>query len=293
MQTDLKSVYEIFMSFVNDLLGVLPSFLIALAVLVGFVMAGRLSRSAVRKVTSKFWDDKSLQSLATTITSSLFIVVGLFVSAAILFPGLEAGDLVSVLGLSSVALGFAFKDIAQNFLAGVLILSGRPFTIGDQIQTNDFEGTVKEITFRSTEVETYDNEKVIIPNSLIFTNPMTVLTANPARRRSFSTGIGYNEDIEEAREVIYEALTECDLVDSERGSVVRVEEHGGSSINFKIKFWAESDRSSGQGATDQVATRVKYALDEAGIEIPFPQRTLHVAPGTLGEGGQLELQQAS
>jgi small-conductance mechanosensitive channel len=289
MEDQLTSIYDIFTGFLNDALSILPEFITALVVLVAFIVAGRLSRRGARKVAGKVFDDPSLQSLTATITSTVFIVVGLFVSAALLFPGLEAGDLVGVLGLSSVAVGFAFKDIFQNFLAGVLILSRRPFKIGDQIETNSFEGTVEDISFRSTELITFDGEKVVIPNSSIFTNPVTVQTARPLRRSRFSTGIGYDHDIETARQVIIDAVGRCDLVETEPGPTVRVTEHGSSSVNFDVLFWTKSDQSSGNNAKDQVATAVKYALDDAGIEIPFPQQTLHLGRDMVDADGALPL----
>lgn len=289
MEAEIRSVYEIFTGFLNDALGALPDFLMAATVLILFIVAGKTSKSWARRLAEKIWDDPSLQSLAATITSTIFIVLGFFVAAAVLFPGLEAGDLVGVLGLSGVAIGFAFKDIFQNFMAGVLILSRRPFRIGDQITTNEFDGTVHEITFRSTQLETYDGELVIIPNAAIFTNPVQVHTAKPQRRSHFGAGIGYDEDIDTAKRVILDAIVKCDLVADEPAAKVWTIEHGASSINFDVLFWTDSDRASVMDARDQVATAVKYALDEAEIEIPFPQRTLHFSPATLDPEGHLAL----
>lgn len=287
MADDLKSLYDVLVGFLNDAIAALPELILALLVLGLFVLAGRIARRLVMGTSSRVVQDRSLQTLFGTLASVAFIVVGCFVAAAILFPGLEAGDLVGVLGLTSVAVGFAFKDIFQNFLAGILILSRRPFRIGDQIRTNDLEGTVQGISFRSTQIKTYDGERVLIPNATIFTNPMTVFTAYGKRRSHFGTGIAYDADIEAARDVMLRAVCSCELVYDEPAPKVRCVEHADSSIVFDILYWTDADRTSVMDARDQVATSVKYALDKAGIEIPFPQRTLHVAEQFLDRTGKL------
>ncbi|QDG54316.1 mechanosensitive ion channel family protein [Persicimonas caeni] len=270
----LLKLQDVLLEYVNSFLAIVPAIGIAIVVFVVFLVLASLAKRTVSGFSSRFTEDKSLQSLFGTITKVLVIVVGAFAAAAIIFPGLSAGHLVSVLGLSSVAIGFAFKDIFENFLAGILILSGRPFVIGDQIETNGYEGTVEHISIRSTSIETYDGQRVIIPNSAIFTNPMTVRTAFPHRRTTFVTGIGYDEDIETAREVIREAVNGCETVLEDPAPQIFLMEHGDSSVNFHIRYWTPSTISGVKNAQDEVATSVKYALDEAGIEIPYPYRTI-------------------
>lgn len=272
--TQLLEFQDVLLGYANEFIEVLPAIGIAIVVLLIFVGLSSLTKRMVAKFSGRFTDDKSLQSLFGTICKVTVIVIGAFAAAAIIFPGLSAGHLVSVLGLSSVAIGFAFKDVFENFLAGILILSGRPFLIGDQIETNGYEGTVEHISIRSTSLKTYDGQRVIIPNSKIFTNPMTVRTAFPQRRTTFVTGIGYDEDIEAARQVIRDAVESCETVLAEPEPQVFLMEHGDSSVNFHIRYWTKSVISGVKNAQDEVATAVKYALDDAGIEIPYPYRTV-------------------
>jgi small conductance mechanosensitive channel len=269
--SQLLSFGDVMMDYANAAIAVLPAIGIALVVLVASIFASNLARHIVIKLVSRAVEDKSLQSLFGTIAKIAVVLIGLFASAAIIFPGLSAGHLVSVLGLSSVAIGFAFRDIFENFLAGILILSGRPFTIGDAVLTNGHEGVVEHISIRNTNIKTYDGQLVIIPNSMIFTNPMTVRTAFDKRRFSFGTGIGYDEDIEQGREVILETVKSCESVLAEPAPDVLVSGHGDSSVNFEIRFWSSAPPAA---VKDEVATAVKYALDEAGIEIPYPYRTV-------------------
>ena len=270
----IKNISTILESYINGFLEALPTLLIALIVFIIFWMISNLVRTAIEKFSARFTHDRSLQSLFGTLARVTIVLIGMLVAAALIFPGLKAGDLVGVLGLSSVAIGFAFKDIFQNFLAGILILTQRPFTIGDQIAKGDIEGTVNTITIRSTTIRTYDGQHVVVPNSELFTNAVTVRTAEALRRSTFTTGIAYSEDIEAAREVIHKAVEGCEEVVSDPAPQIYVVEHSSSSINFDLRYWTKPEIASVKRALDQVATAVKYALDEAEIEIPYPYRTL-------------------
>ena len=271
---ELKNMVEILEGFANDALERLPSLALALVVFFVFYLISKLVDRLVVSLSSKITQDRSLQRLFATIASVLVIVIGIFVAAAIIFPGLQAGDLVSVLGLSSVAIGFAFKDIFQNFLAGILILTQRPFEIGDQIARGDIEGTVETINIRSTLIRTYDGQRIIVPNSELFTNAVTVRTAFEKRRTTFQAGIAYKEDINEAREVIRRATVACEGVLDDPAPQIYVVAHDDSSVNFDVRYWSNPSKADVVATLDRVATAIKYALDEAGIEIPFPYRTV-------------------
>ena len=139
------------------------------------------------------------------------ILLGLLIALVIAIPGFTPGQLINVLGLSSVAIGFAFRDILQNFFAGILLLLTEPFRIGDQIIVNGFEGTVEEIQTRATYLQTYGGRRVVIPNSNLFTNSVTVNTANEKRRLQYDVGIGYGgDDVDRACALIIEAAREME-----------------------------------------------------------------------------------
>lgn len=133
-------------------------------------------------------------------------MVGLFVALSIVIPTFRAGDLVQLLGISGVAIGFAFRDILQNFLAGILILLTEPFQIDDQIVFKNFEGTVENIETRATTIRTYDGRQIVIPNSELFTNSVTVNTAFENSRLEYDVGIGYGDDIDQAKQLMLEAM---------------------------------------------------------------------------------------
>lgn len=269
------SMSEILQGYLEAFLHHVPTLAIALGVLVVFFILAKMLRSRVEAITARFIDDSSLQNLAGVTTSVVLTVIGIFAAATIVFPGLAPGDLVAVLGLSSVAIGFAFKDIFQNFLAGILLLLQRPFVVGDQIEVNGFCGTIDHIDIRSTSIRSYGGELFVIPNADIYSSPVTVHTDKDIRRSNFDTGVGYGEDIDKARQVIQETVEEqCEFILDEPAPRVIVTGHGDSSVDLRVQYWTESDRRSETLARDQVATSIKYALDEADIEIPYPYRTV-------------------
>ena len=272
----LKGAIEILQGYANDALEHLPKVAIAIVVFLIFLILSKIAVRAVTTVASRTTSDRSLQNLFATVAKVGVIMIGVFASAAIIFPGLKAGDLVGVLGLSSVAIGFAFKDIFQNFFAGILILTQRPFAIGDQIKRGDLEGTVEDISIRNTVLKTYDGERLIVPNSELYVNTVRVFTAYGKRRTVFKAGIAYKEDIEKARAAIRSVLEGCEAVLKDPAPQIYVVEHGESSVNFDVRYWTLPQKADVMKTLDAVATGIKYAFDQAEIEIPFPYRTVEL-----------------
>lgn len=260
----------------------LPHLLIGLVVFFLFVLAGRLARRLGLWLAERSRVDPALGTLLGGLASALLIVLGLFVAAVIVFPAFKPGDLIAGLGITSVAIGFAFKDILQNWLAGVFLLWRRPFQVGDEIRTKGHEGTVEAIAVRSTILKTYDGERVVVPNSDVYTDTLVVRTANEHRRVRFTVGIGYLDSIEEAREAIHGVLRETEGVLDEPGPWVHVAELAPSSVNFVVYFWVEPRQANLLRVSDRVATGIKLALDRVGIDMPYPHTVvlMHDVTGT-------------
>jgi small conductance mechanosensitive channel len=252
------------------LLNRLPHILVSLICIVLFILLAKLIKRMVILAGNRTAMDSMLIDLLGRVVSTLTIVLGILIAAVIIFPTFRPGDLITGLGITSVAIGFAFKDILQNFFAGILILWRRPFLVGDQIRSLNFEGTVEEINIRSTRLKTYDGERVVLPNGDVYTNSILVRTAYDKRRIRFTVGVGYLDDIEEARRVIYEQLEQTEGVLSSPGPWVYVTELAPSAVNFVIYFWVEPDQANVLQVSDRVATGIKVALDRAGIDIPYP-----------------------
>ncbi len=199
---------------------------------------------------------------------------GIALTAIVLFPSVKPGSLLAGLGIGSVAVGFAFKDIFENFFAGMLILFRQPFKINDHIEVDGIEGVVENITIRDTLVRQTDGQPVIIPNSVLFKNPVTVRTDKDSRRVTVMCGVAYDEDVDESREVIRKAVEKVKSVNTDKPIQIFAQSFGASSIDFEVTWWTGSKPVDIRTSRDEVVASVKRALDEAGIEIPYPYQTL-------------------
>ncbi|MXP62145.1 mechanosensitive ion channel family protein [Roseomonas sp. M0104] len=197
------------------------------------------------------------------------IIAGGLLAITIVLPSLNPGDLVAGLGVGSVAIGFAFKDILQNWLAGVLILLRQPFRPGDQIVINGFEGTVEHVEARVTAIRTYDSRMVLVPNSDVYTNAVLVNTAFAKSRSQFDVGIGYGDDIRTARGVILKAIHGLEGVEAEPAPEVLVQDLAAYQVALRIFWWSDPRRHDRIHTRSRVVEAVKYALDGAGIDMPF------------------------
>jgi small-conductance mechanosensitive channel len=273
-----NTLHDLWRSFLAQL----PYVVLGLIVFGIFLVIARILKGVVHTAGERTRIDLTLADLLGRVASFIVTVLGLFVAAVVIFPAFKPGDLVTGLGITSVAIGFAFKDVLQNFFAGILILWRRPFIVGDQIRTKDYEGTVEEITVRSTRLRTYEGERAVLPNGDVYTNAILVRTAYDKRRVKFTVGIGYPDSIEEARKTIKGVLKETNGVLPEPGPWVYVTELAPSSVNFSVYFWVQSSQANVLEVSDRVATGIKNALDRAGIDMPFPHTVVlfHDATGS-------------
>ena len=252
-----------------------PAILIALVVLgVTWYVSNvvrRLTRAAGRRVLK----NKSLRLLLVQTAYVATWSAGIIVACVLAFPGLVLGDIIALLGLSSVAIGFAFQDIFKNFLAGILLLLQEPFQLGDQIVVEGYEGTVEEIAIRSTQIRTYRGEQVVIPNAVVFTNAVQVRTAFSCRRTDLEIGVDYNTPLQEAVDTMLRAVSEVPGVLSKPEPEIDIEAFGDSSIDMIVRYWTEPDRPPVRRTQTKVAIALKAACDRANINIPYPIRTLY------------------
>lgn len=251
-----------------------PNFIAAVVLLLVTWLAAKLARRLATKVMP---GKDGRHSLTLAVRKLLVLgvwVTGLGLTAVVLFPSIKPSSLIAGLGLGSVAIGFAFKDIFENFFAGMLILFRQPFQIGDFIEVEGIDGKIENITIRDTVVRQTDGQPVIIPNSVLFKNPVTVRTDKDRRRVRLMCGVGYGEDVDKARKVIADAIDGVESVMSDQPIQVFAHEFGASSVDFEVTWWTGSAPVDVRRSRDEVIASVKRALDDAGIEIPFPYRTL-------------------
>ena len=282
---DPDVVWQVFSQLFVRLMAHLPYLILGVVVFVFFLVAARLVKRILITAGRRTRLDLTLADLLGRLASAFTIILGLFVAAVVIFPTFNPGDLIAGLGITSVAIGFAFKDVLQNFFAGILILWRRPFIVGDEIKVGTYEGTVEEITTRSTRVKTYDGERAVLPNGDVYTNAVLVRTAYNNRRIRLSVGIGYQDSIEGARSVIRQVLNKTEGVLNEPAPSIFVAELAPSSVNFNVFFWTNSRQINVLRVIDSVMTGIKLGLDEAGIEIPYPHTVVLTQPPTTPRDG--------
>ena len=259
----LQKVMETGMDYGLKLLG-------ALAILiVGAFVIRMIVRSVERAIEKKEIDD----TLKRFFLSALAILLWVFVILAILAKfGVEIAPIIAGLGLVGFAIGFAVQGSLSNFAAGVMIMILRPFHTGDYVDVAGTAGTVKEIGLLSCILTSPDNKMIVIPNAKIFGEVITNVTAYDTRRVDFSVGIGYGDDIDLAKKVCLDVISSDERVMADPEPMAAVVEMGDSSVNLTVRGWtATSDYWS---VFWDCTEKMKKALDEAGVEIPFPQRTV-------------------
>ncbi|GAB5406835.1 MAG: mechanosensitive ion channel family protein [Aureliella sp.] len=234
----------------------------------------RITQYAASKIFDKWHLRSSLQDLLELFASLTVWIVGSLIAAVIVFPGMTPSKALTFFGIGSVAIGFAFKDIFENLFAGVLILWRYPLDRGDLVQIGDTVGTVESITVRNTLLRRLNGELAVVPNGVLFKNEVSVLTNRSLRRTEIQCGVAYGEDVDQSREVIQQAVSQCESVDQTQPLKIMASQFGASSIDFDIVWWSNADPMAQRESRDEVVSAVKRALDEAGIEIPFPYRTL-------------------
>ncbi|GAB5488778.1 MAG: hypothetical protein Pars2KO_23480 [Parasphingorhabdus sp.] len=251
----------------------LPSFAISIVVLCLTWLFAKFATKIANRISNKASIRPSLKELIETLVRLGIWVVGLMITLTILLPGLTPASLIAGLGFGAVAIGFAFQDIFENFMAGILIMVREKMRIGDYIECEGTEGVVEQIALRETHIRRNNMELTIVPNSILFKNPVKILTDLKKRRHEVICGVSYDTDLETAQNTIRDAVKSADHVLVDEAIDVFACEFNSSSVDFRIRWWSGSKPRAMHESRDTVIRSVKRALDAAGIEIPFPYIT--------------------
>ena len=220
MAWQLEPVLTRFQTLTQSLLVSLPNVALGLVLFALFWFTAGVVRRSVQALAERAGQPAGIALVFGRLAGWVILTLGVLVALTVIFPTLTAASLFGALGVSGVAIGFAFKDIFQNLLAGLLILITRPFRIGDQIVSGEHEGTVEDIQVRATLLRTYDNRRVVIPNSELYTNRVIVNTAYDRRRLAVTVGIGYGDDIAQAKRIILDTLAGVEEIRSDPAPAV-------------------------------------------------------------------------
>ena len=258
----------------TQVIAFVPKLVAALVLLVIFwVLAREVGRVLRRLMERADMEDALIGLLVDNIFYYAVMVVGLVMAAAQL--GIQVGAALAGLGVVGLALAFAAQDSVANVISGIIIFWDKPFVVGDWIQVEEQFGRVNNITLRSTRIRTPRNTYVVIPNKSIIDAVLENLSQHGELRVDVAVGIAYKEDIRAARRVLLDAVSKIDTVKSDPAPDVVVEELGDSSVNLKVRMWIDAAKDR-QSTYFNAIEAAKLALDEAGIEIPFPHLQLFV-----------------
>ena len=256
----------------------LPMIATALAVgLIALALALLLAR-VVERTLGRTRADQVAVVLLSRLVRLLGVIGALLLALSV--AGVEVGSVLAGLAVIGVAVGLAVQGILENFIAGVILLVRKPFSAGDQVRSGEFEGTVESLDLRVTRLVDYDGEMVLIPNRDVYNNPLVNLTRRGKRRTVVMVGVDYRDDHDDARAVILEAVLAVDGVLDHPEPEVLLTELGESSVNFEVRYWTRPDIRSVRRTQDRVLAAAKRGIQDAGMTIPWPIRTL-VPDGTF------------
>lgn len=257
-----------------DVVSHVPHRIGAIVLLLVTALASKIIKRTIHEIMKRSKLRHSLRQVILRLVGIVVWIMGLLVIATLLVPGLTPSKALGGLGIVSIAIGFAFRDIFENFFAGILLLWRFPFEDGDFIECEGIMGEVLNVNVRMTELRTVEGEHLILPNSFLYKNPVHVLTAQAQRRQEVTTGIAYGESVDAAVKVLQDALAQCETIDQGRGFEVLPKGFGSSSIDIDLLWWSGARPLEQLRSRGEVVTAAKRALYAAGIEIPFPYRTL-------------------
>ncbi|REJ73805.1 MAG: mechanosensitive ion channel family protein [Acidobacteria bacterium] len=250
-----------------------PRLFAALIVFLVFWILSGVARRLIRTVVGRTKASPALVNILSRLARYTILILGGIM--AISQAGFAVGPLLASVSVLGLAVGLAAQDSLSNLVAGLTILWDRPFSLGDRVTLDDTYGEVTDISIRTTTVRTPSHRELIIPNQEVITNTIINHSRTTDLRLDIALGIGYGEDFDEARRVLIEAAEGSDHTDPERPVKVVMTELADSSVNLELRVWIKDPHKEKPAGFD-LLERAKKALDGAGIEIPFPQRVLHL-----------------
>lgn len=256
----------------------LPNLAVAVAVVVVFWLLARLARNLAKRFLRRVSHSEQVNWLVSEAIFVALMAAGAFMGLGILGLQKTVASLLAGAGILGLALGFAFQDIAANFLAGIYLSVEHPFRRGHLIKTKDWFGVVQDVSLRFTEVLTPQGQLVLIPNKQVFENPIMNYTTRSNRRVDMTIGVSYSDDLEKVRQVALAAIDGIPGRVADKEAELFYDELGDSSITFSLRFWIEfKSQADYLRARSEAVERIKRAFDDHGITMPFPTRTLDFA----------------
>ncbi|CBW25369.1 putative transport-related inner membrane protein [Halobacteriovorax marinus SJ] len=276
-----ENIYSILqekvVSWIGSLLKILPNIIVAFSVILLFILLSHLVKKISTPLLRRFFKSRTVVDLIGTSIYLTILLVGVFISLEVLHLEKTVTSLLAGAGVIGLALGFAFQEIASNFVSGIFIAFKEPYQVGDIVEIDSYLGEVKKISLRTTSIMTFQGLEVLIPNKDMFTKPFINYSTTPTRRLDIKVGVSYSDDLELVTEVTKKALEEIDGRVETSEVEVHFEEFGDSSINLCAKVWIHFTKNYNFfNSRHQAILSIKKHYDENAITIPFPIRTIEM-----------------
>jgi|TARA_R110000737_G_scaffold104095_1_gene137262 small conductance mechanosensitive channel len=271
----IQTVVQKLESWLDTFINMLPNMAVTLLLMVIFLVLAKLGTKLFRKLFYKASNNEALEKLFSTVVYGAILSIGLFIILGVLGLDKALTSLLAGIGVIGLALGFAFQDIAANFVSGIILAFRRPFKIGEIIEINDIMGIVTRTGLRDTAIETFQGQEVYIPNKDFLRHAFYNFSVLEKRRIDLVVGVSYADDLEKVEDAVLSTIKNLEGVIDKDMIVFDYSEFDSSSINFNIRFWIEYPDQPGYLTMRSKAIKaIKKAFDEQDITIPFPIRTL-------------------
>jgi small-conductance mechanosensitive channel len=278
---------------VTSIVAQLPYILAGILVLGLFYILARISKGVFWAATRRTRLDERLRILFSRLIVVFIVVLGIFTSLTVIVPSFSFGSLIAGLGFTSFVIGFATKDILNNLVSGILILWHQTFRIGDYIFIGSNQGKVEYIGVRATSLRKDDGELVIIPNGDMYSTALTIRGAGSRRRMNLNFSIGFDADIENAKNLTRQALDASNGVIKDPKPAVLVTGLKSDGVDITVNFWINTDESRPREVYDRAAINIMKALDDAGIELFPPGSVIVQQPRVSGTDDSTEMSSSS
>ena len=235
-------------------------------------LIAKVVTNGVRKMMVAQEVDKILESFVSNLVYSLLMIF--VIIAAINQLGVQTTSLIAIMGAAGLAVGLALQGSLANFASGVLIVMFRPYKVGDFVEAAGISGSVVQVQILTTVLKTGDNKQIIVPNGQIMSSIITNFSANDTRRVELTIGIGYDDDIDKARDTIQDLVDADDRILKDPACLIAVSELADSSVNFLVRVWVKSGDYS--GVKFDMIEAIKKRFDKEGISFPYPQQDVHI-----------------
>lgn len=250
----------------------ITQFLIAIVIFIVSKMIAKLIRKSMQAIMKKKGLDQTVISFMSSIIYGVVILIGFI--AAISHLGFNTSSLVAIIGAAGLAIGLALQGSLSNFASGILLIILKPFKSGDFVEVSGIAGVIETVNVFATQLKTPDNKTIIIPNGSITSNSITNYSSKPIRRIDLIIGVSYNANLAQTKEVLEKVASQHELVLKDEPITIGVHALADSSVNFVVRPWVKTENY--WPVYFDLLEQIKVDLDNAGIEIPYPQLSLHV-----------------